>query len=129
MEPLQPIPTQMPTLTPEQIKAMEKKQAAIKDNLDKLQKKQLHFVFGAVKDKDLKKVLTILPKEAYYYFCKAAIPRGLDATVLQNQAQEFQLKGASYNSVKEAYEAAQKAAKEDDCIFVGGSIFVVAEVV
>lgn len=97
--------------------------------LSKLNKKKIHFVFGAVNDKDLSKVLAILPKDAHYYFCKANIPRGLDSALLQQKAQEFQLKGDYYTSVKEAFESAKKAAGEEEVVFVGGSIFVVAELV
>lgn len=97
--------------------------------LKQLNKKQIHFVFGAVNDKDLEKVFKLLPKDAIYYFCKADIPRGLDATILQENAQQYGLNGASYPSVKAAFEMAQKQAGVDDCVFVGGSIFVVAEVI
>jgi dihydrofolate synthase/folylpolyglutamate synthase len=90
--------------------------------------KQLHFVLGMVGDKDVSRVLRLLPKEAIYYFCKADIPRGLDANTLKQQASEFQLHGESFASVKQAYEAAFKNAENDDLIFVGGSVFTVAEV-
>lgn len=97
--------------------------------LQELDKEQLHFIFGTVSDKDLAKVLTILPQDAIYYFCKANIPRGLDAKTLQIEAKKFGLDGKSFDSVKEAFEAANTAASKKDCIFVGGSIFVVAEVI
>jgi len=90
--------------------------------------KQLHFVLGMVGDKDVSRVLRLLPKQAIYYFCKADIPRGLDANTLKQQASEFQLQGESFASVKQAYEAAFKNAENDDLIFVGGSVFTVAEV-
>jgi dihydrofolate synthase / folylpolyglutamate synthase len=89
----------------------------------------LHFVFGVVKDKDISKVLELLPKDAIYYFCKADLPRALDATELQTKAAEFNLKGAIYPSVKDALEAAQNAAQYEDLVLVAGSTFVVAEVV
>ena len=89
---------------------------------------QLHFVLGVVGDKDVSRLLRLLPKEAMYYFCKAAIPRGLDANALKQQAFELELKGESYASVKQAYDAACSAAKNDDLVFVGGSVFTVAEI-
>lgn len=89
----------------------------------------LHFVFGVVKDKDLTKVLDLLPKDATYYFCKADLPRALDATELQTKAAEHNLKGAIYPSVKAALEAAQSNAQYEDLVLVSGSTFVVAEVV
>jgi dihydrofolate synthase/folylpolyglutamate synthase len=89
---------------------------------------QLHLVFGTVSDKDWTKLWGLLPKEAQYYFCKANIPRGLDAQQLQQQAAQHQLHGNAYPSVQAAFEAAKAKAQENDVIFVGGSIFVVAEV-
>lgn len=88
----------------------------------------LHFVFGVVKDKDIAKVLSLLPKDATYYFCKADLPRALDATELQAKAAEFNLNGNVYPSVKEALDAAQGNAQMDDLVIVSGSTFVVAEV-
>ena len=90
--------------------------------------KRLHFVLGVVGDKDVSRVLKLLPPAATYYFCKADIPRGLDAQLLKKQALEFQLVGESYSSVKLAYDAAVLCAAEDDLVFIGGSIFTVAEV-
>ena len=89
---------------------------------------KLHFVFGTVNDKDTNKILELLPKEAKYYFCAAKIDRALDATKLKNKSAEFNLKGDSFNSVKEAYQKSISNAKQDDLIFIGGSTFVVAEV-
>ena len=88
----------------------------------------LHFVFGTVADKDISKVLALLPKNAKYYFCKANIPRGLNAEELKKQACEFKLKGAIFSSVKKALSAAKKNANKHDMILVSGSVFVVAEV-
>jgi dihydrofolate synthase/folylpolyglutamate synthase len=89
----------------------------------------LHFVLGVVNDKDLDHILNIMPKEAIYYFCKADIPRGLEAETLQIKANKIGLIGAVYSSVNNALKAAQNAAKKDDLVFVGGSTFTVAEVV
>ncbi|MGH1334555.1 MAG: bifunctional folylpolyglutamate synthase/dihydrofolate synthase [Aureispira sp.] len=96
--------------------------------LKQLKAPQLHVVFGTVKDKDWTKLWDLLPKEAQYYFCKANIPRGLDAQELQQRAAAEQLQGEAYPSVQMAFQAAQQQAHEKDVIFVGGSIFVVAEV-
>jgi dihydrofolate synthase/folylpolyglutamate synthase len=90
---------------------------------------KLHFVLGVVNDKDISKILTILPTNARYYFCKPDIPRGLDAQGLWLKAEGFGLHGDTYPSVRAALEAAQQAAGKDDLVFVGGSTFVVAEVV
>ncbi|MDP3359015.1 MAG: folylpolyglutamate synthase/dihydrofolate synthase family protein [Lutibacter sp.] len=90
---------------------------------------QLHIVLGVVNDKDLKLVLPLFPKNATYYFCKPNIPRGLDEVEFQQQCAKFQLVGKAYNSVQSAYETALELAKNNDLIYVGGSTFVVAEVV
>ncbi len=89
---------------------------------------KLHFVLGMVNDKEIDKVLKMLPVVAEYYFCKANIPRGLDQNILKEKAVSNNLKGESYNSVQKAIKAARKAANKDDMIFIGGSTFVVAEV-
>jgi dihydrofolate synthase/folylpolyglutamate synthase len=75
------------------------------------------------------KVLSLLPKDAQYYFCKAQLPRALDAKMLQEKALENGLKGKAYTSVRKALKAAKKAAQTNDLVVVGGSTFVVAEVV
>lgn len=89
----------------------------------------LHIVLGVVNDKDLGGILPLFPKKATYYFCKPNIPRGLDKNILQEQANYFNLKGKTYNSVKQAFNSALKNAKENDFIYIGGSTFVVAEIV
>ncbi|MCB9190774.1 MAG: bifunctional folylpolyglutamate synthase/dihydrofolate synthase [Flavobacteriales bacterium] len=90
---------------------------------------QLHFVWGMVNDKDVSKTLNMLPKEANYYLCKPDVPRGLAVSILSEKASEIGLKYTSYSTVREALEAAKSKAKADDIIYVGGSTFVVAEVV
>lgn len=90
---------------------------------------QLHVVFGMVDDKDINAVLALLPPSAVYYFCRPIVPRGLDAQVLARAASGYGLKGVVYNSVKEALKQAKVNAGREDVIFVGGSTFVVAEVV
>ena len=87
----------------------------------------LHFVFGVVNDKYLPPILDLLPKDATYYFCKPNIPRGLDASELMRQATAAGLTGACYDSVKSALLAARNSADLKDLIFIGGSTFVVAE--
>ena len=89
---------------------------------------ELHIVLGMVNDKKPKDILPIFPKNAKYYFCKPIISRGLDALVLQKEASEFGLEGKIYNSVSEAYVNAKHNASSDDFIYVGGSTFVVAEI-
>lgn len=89
---------------------------------------KLHIVLGMVNDKSLNNILPIFPKNAKYYFCKPIISRGLDALVLQKEASEFGLEGKIYNSVSEAYVNAKHNASSDDFIYVGGSTFVVAEI-
>lgn len=97
--------------------------------LNQLKYAQMHFVISMVKDKDIDKILSILPKKAIYYFSKSSIPRGLDAAILAQQAAPYQLKGAVYNTVALAFEAARTAAEESDLIFIGGSTFTVAEII
>jgi dihydrofolate synthase/folylpolyglutamate synthase len=90
---------------------------------------ELYIVFGTVKDKDLTKVLPILPKNAKYYFCKADIPRGLDAGELNNTACNYGLVGKVFKNSVEALNEAKKTANKNDIVLVTGSIFVVAELV
>jgi dihydrofolate synthase/folylpolyglutamate synthase len=87
----------------------------------------LHIVLGVVNDKDLEEVLPLFPKNAVYYFCKPDIPRGLDATVLQNKAIAYSLYGTVFESVLTAFETAKAKATKKDFIYIGGSTFVVAE--
>lgn len=89
----------------------------------------LHFVFGMVNDKEPEKILALLPRNATYYFCKPDIPRGMDAEILQQKAEEMGLTGLSYSSVDRAFSSAFNNARPRDLVFVGGSTFVVAEVV
>jgi dihydrofolate synthase/folylpolyglutamate synthase len=96
--------------------------------IKQLQKGNLHLILGMVNDKNPDKLLKLLPKNAQYYFAKADIPRGLAAEQLLNFAQSYNLKGKAYASVADAFNAAKENAAPNDLIFVGGSIFVVAEV-
>ena len=90
---------------------------------------RLHFVLGMVNDKDIDSVLQLLPHGAEYYFCKADIPRGLDAHILAQKAFDMGLRGQVYESVSHAYRSAVNNAHFDDIVFIGGSNFTVAEVV
>jgi dihydrofolate synthase/folylpolyglutamate synthase len=98
------------------------------NQLKKEQFEQLHIVLGVVNDKDLEEILPLFPKNAIYYFCKPNIPRGLDAAILSIKATEFNLVGEIYNSVSNAYQSAIKNASSKDLIYIGGSTFVVAEI-
>lgn len=89
---------------------------------------RLHIVLGVVDDKVLHEILPLFPQNAVYYFCQAAIPRALSASILASEAAEYGLKGDVYNSVNEAYNKSLAAADTADIIFVGGSTFTVAEV-
>jgi dihydrofolate synthase/folylpolyglutamate synthase len=90
--------------------------------------KTLHFVFGVVADKDQDAILRLLPTDAVYYFTRADIPRAMNEKELAKKAAGFSLKGGSYSTVSEAYSAAKLNAGKNDLIFIGGSTFVVAEI-
>ncbi len=96
-------------------------------NLKTMNFNHLHFVFGTVNDKDVTKILELLPKEATYYFTKANIPRALNEIELFERAQKIKLKGTTFPDVKTAIEAAKKAYKKNDLILIGGSTFVVGD--
>lgn len=89
---------------------------------------QLYIVFGVVNDKDLFSVLPLLPKKAKYFFAKPNIVRGLEAEVLQTEAAKFDLRGLVCSSVLDAYAQARAEASSEDLIYIGGSTFVVAEI-
>jgi dihydrofolate synthase/folylpolyglutamate synthase len=99
------------------------------NQLKKEEYKQLHIVLGVVLDKNLAAILRLFPKEANYYFCKPNIPRGLSEAILQEKASDFDLLGEKYSSVKEAFKCALLNANQEDTIYVGGSTFVVAEII
>lgn len=90
--------------------------------------KDLRIVFGVVNDKDLTEILPIMPKNAIYYFCKPNVMRGLDAKILQEKFLGYNLTGEVYSSVADAYKNALTDADETDFVYVGGSTFVVAEI-
>ncbi|WP_248724096.1 folylpolyglutamate synthase/dihydrofolate synthase family protein [Seonamhaeicola sp. ML3] len=91
--------------------------------------KTLHIVFGVVNDKDLDSIIDILPKQAVYYFCKPEISRGLPAKELKRFFNDNGLRGDAYGSVNEAYKNALQNVSSADFVFVGGSTFVVAEII
>lgn len=97
--------------------------------LSKQQFEKLHVVLGVVNDKDITNILALLPNNAIYYFCQAKIPRALDVHTLAEKATAVGLSGKIFSTVEAAYQAARKNASTDDMIFIGGSTFVVAEVV
>ncbi|MCS6990728.1 MAG: bifunctional folylpolyglutamate synthase/dihydrofolate synthase [Chitinophagales bacterium] len=92
-------------------------------------KRQLHFVIGFVADKDIDNLLALFPKDAKYYFCRPNVPRGLCLDVLVEKAAAAGLQGSVHPSVRHALKTAQKHCRADEVIFVGGSTFVVAEVI
>ncbi|WP_026776842.1 folylpolyglutamate synthase/dihydrofolate synthase family protein [Polaribacter sp. Hel_I_88] len=99
--------------------------------LQQLQKEpyqQLHIVLGVVSDKKLDEVFPLFPKDATYYFCKPNIPRGLSEKIVKKAANQFNLIGTSFDSVNQAFETAKLSAGKEDVVYVGGSTFVVAEI-
>jgi dihydrofolate synthase/folylpolyglutamate synthase len=90
---------------------------------------QLHMVLGFVNDKDVKGVLELFPKEANYYFVKPNIPRGMDVGKLSELAKSQGIEGENFTSVDAGLKAALANAKNNDFVYVGGSTFVVAEIV
>jgi dihydrofolate synthase / folylpolyglutamate synthase len=103
--------------------------AEVLKNIATVSFNHLHFVLGMVNDKDISKVLSMLPQNATYYFCRPDIPRGLEADSLKAEAKSFGLQGEAFANVKAALASAQKNAQPTDLVFAGGSTFVVAEVV
>lgn len=95
--------------------------------IKKIEYQRLYMVFGVVDDKDLDSILPLLPKDAYYFFTKPAISRGLDAGVLCEKANQFELQGEVVNNVYDAYNQAVAKATDEDFIYIGGSTFVVGD--
>jgi dihydrofolate synthase/folylpolyglutamate synthase len=100
----------------------------VAEQLRSIPNKKLHIVIGFVKEKDVRKILELLPKHAAYYFTQADIPRALPVEDLKKVAIEYGLEGETYTTVKDAYRAACDRAEKEDVVFVGGSTFVVAEI-
>ena len=103
--------------------------AEVVKNIAATPHRNLHFVIGMVKDKDINGILAILPKSATYYFCQPNIERALSTADLFIQANSHNLQGKIYKNVTEALAIAKKSANIDDLIFIGGSTFVVAEII
>lgn len=89
---------------------------------------RLHMVIGVMRDKDLDHMLPLLPADAHYYYCQVGMPRALPSGELLEQARRYGLSGTAFPGVMAALYAAKSQARADDLIFVGGSTFVVAEV-
>lgn len=100
---------------------------AILANIATTPHRRLHVVLGVMQDKDLAKMLPLLPTDAQYYFCQVDMPRALPASALQEKASAYQLNGPYYAAVADALAAAKENATAEDLIFVGGSTFVVAD--
>ena len=87
----------------------------------------MRIVFGMVNDKDISGVLSMMPKHATYYFCQASVKRALPHEDIKQKAKAYGLEGNSYPTVAQAYKAALADAQAEDFIYVGGSSFVVAD--
>ncbi|MET3115432.1 dihydrofolate synthase/folylpolyglutamate synthase [Pedobacter sp. CG_S7] len=106
--------------------------AGLKEVLQNIQNttyQNLHMVIGVLKDKDVNGFLSLLPIKATYYFTQPQLERALPAIKLADQASKHQLFGQAYDDVASALQAAKKNAGPNDLIFIGGSTFVVAEVI
>ncbi|HET6245993.1 MAG: bifunctional folylpolyglutamate synthase/dihydrofolate synthase [Bacteroidetes bacterium] len=103
--------------------------AIVIEQIKQIPYKNLHIILGVVADKDIENILKLFPTKASYYFCKADIPRAMEAQDLQEKALKYGLTGTVFISVKQAFKIATEKAEKDDLIFIGGSTFVVAEVV
>ena len=103
--------------------------AIVMNQIKKEKFENLHIVLGVVSDKDLGSILPLFPENAIYYFCKPNLERGLEASVLAQKAKDFGLKGKVYRSVSMAYKEVRKAATNKDFIYIGGSTFLVAEII
>jgi len=99
----------------------------ITEQMKQIPYKNLHIVFGTVNDKNISKILELLPKNAIYYFTQANIERALDVDILYDKAKQTGLNGEKYKTVELAFNQAKQKAEKNDVIFVGGSTFVVAE--
>lgn len=96
--------------------------------LEKMQKDKLFIIFGTVSDKEVDKLLDLLPKKAYYYFTQATVPRAMEARELFEMAKKRNLQGEVQKNVTRAYNKAMKQLSNEDVLFIGGSTFVVAEI-
>lgn len=90
---------------------------------------KLHIVFGMVNDKDIEGVLSIMPKDATYYFCQASVKRAMPSQQLKTLAEAHELKGNTFANVLDAYNSARQNASQNDFIYIGGSSFIVADLI
>ena len=90
---------------------------------------KLHIVFGMVNDKDIEGVLSIIPKDATYYFCQASVKRAMPSQQLKTLAEAHELKGNTFANVLDAYNSARQNASQNDFIYIGGSSFIVADLI
>jgi dihydrofolate synthase/folylpolyglutamate synthase len=97
--------------------------------IKRIPKAALHIILGFVNDKDLGLVLPLFPADAIYYFTKASVPRALNEIILKSEAAKYGLRGESYPDVATALECARNNAEQSDLIYIGGSTFVVAEII
>ncbi|MDY0217540.1 MAG: bifunctional folylpolyglutamate synthase/dihydrofolate synthase, partial [Bacteroidales bacterium] len=95
--------------------------------LQRIKHQKLHIILGVVNDKEVDNILDLFPKSGHYYFCKASIPRALDAGILKEKAEKYDLIGEKFSTVDDAIQSALKKAQKKDLIFIGGSTFVVAD--
>ncbi|MDH5474608.1 MAG: bifunctional folylpolyglutamate synthase/dihydrofolate synthase [Cyclobacteriaceae bacterium] len=102
--------------------------SAVFEQLLSLNYEKLHIVWGMVNDKEINKILKLLPKEANYYFCQPNVPRGMDVVELNDNATKIGLRGLCVKKVNEAIKIAKEKASPEDLIYIGGSTFVVAEI-
>ena len=102
--------------------------AYVIDQINQTTYDKLHLVLGFVKDKNLELIFSLLPRDAAYYFCAPNIGRAEDTSVLMKLAEKYTLNAATFESVDIAYKSATKNAEYSDFIYVGGSTFVVAEI-
>lgn len=101
----------------------------IVEQLSRMKYDKLHIIIGMVNDKDISGVISLLPKNAKYYFTQASVKRALPAEQVKEIANNYGLKGEAYSSVEKALTIAQNNAKENDLIFIGGSTFIVADLI
>lgn len=97
-------------------------------NISNTKYKNLHIVIGMVKDKDIDGALALLPKNATYYFCQPNLERALPVSELAQKAAQHHLAGKVFTSVADAFKNAKEKSNPEDLIFIGGSTFVVAEI-
>ena len=101
----------------------------ITEQLASMHYDKLHIIIGMVNDKDINGVISLLPSDATYYFTQASVKRALPAEEVMKTGNSHGLHGAAYPSVKDALEAAKRNASENDLIFVGGSTFIVSDLI